>query len=155
MKLVFLDFDGVLNSTPFLVGPPRKPPLGISAIDGRAVRRLNTIVDLTGAKFVISSTWRIYEPVGRLIEWLEALGFEGEVIDRTPDFPGQERGVEILEWLKAYDKSPDGEDIEDFVILDDNADMYPLLDHLVQTDSEVGLTDADVRVAVEMLGVGA
>ena len=40
-----------------------------------------------------------------------------------------------------------------FVILDDGDDMLHLKPYLVRTNPEVGLTEADVDLAIEMLGL--
>ena len=151
MKLVFLDVDGVLNSTAYLLGPPRKPTLHEEGISRSMVEHLNLLLRATGAKVVISSTWRCYVPLPKLVEMLERRGFQGEVIGQTPDMPGMDRGVEIEAWLEAYDENPEGEDIEAFVIIDDNADMEPHMARLVQTDAAFGLTSAEVTEAFRVL----
>jgi len=58
MKVIFLDIDGVLNSknTP----NPRKLPY---IVDSRLLARFKRLLDRTGAKVVLSSTWR-YDPAG-------------------------------------------------------------------------------------------
>jgi hypothetical protein len=58
MKVIFLDIDGVLNckKTP----NPRKFPY---VVDRKLLRRLKRLLDRTGAKAVLSSTWR-YDPAG-------------------------------------------------------------------------------------------
>ncbi len=58
MKIIFLDIDGVLNHMYWL-----KKMKGVEGdkkfFDPDCVRRLNTITDKTGAKIVLSSSWRI------------------------------------------------------------------------------------------------
>jgi hypothetical protein len=58
MKVIFLDIDGVLNcdKTP----NPRKFPY---IVDKKLLVRLRKLLDRTGAKVVLSSTWRC-DPVG-------------------------------------------------------------------------------------------
>ncbi len=56
MKVIFLDVDGVLNSTPS--GPDFEPGL---------VVWLNRLVDLSGAGVVVSSSWRLEYPLDRLV----------------------------------------------------------------------------------------
>jgi hypothetical protein len=60
MKVLFLDIDGVLNcsKTP----NPRKLPY---VIDKKLLARLERLVERTGAKVVLSSSWRL-DPVGLL-----------------------------------------------------------------------------------------
>ena len=58
-------------------------------------------------------------------------------MDCTPELFGSCRGDEIRQWLtdNAYDYN-----IENFVILDDEADMAEFTDkNLVQTDTNIGL----------------
>jgi hypothetical protein len=58
MKVIFLDIDGVLNctSTP----NPRKFPY---IVDAKLLKRFKRLLQRTGAKVVLSSTWR-YDPAG-------------------------------------------------------------------------------------------
>jgi HAD domain in Swiss Army Knife RNA repair proteins len=58
MKVIFLDIDGVLNckKTP---NPRRLPYI----VDRRLLSRFKRLIDRTGAKVVLSSTWR-YDPAG-------------------------------------------------------------------------------------------
>ena len=60
MKVIFLDIDGVINcdQTP----NPRKFPY---IVDKRLLARLRKVMDATGAKVVLTSTWRC-DPVGLL-----------------------------------------------------------------------------------------
>ena len=58
MKVIFLDIDGVLNcrKTP----NPRKLPY---IVDPKLLKRFKRLVERTGAKVVLASTWR-YDPAG-------------------------------------------------------------------------------------------
>jgi Swiss Army Knife RNA repair-like protein len=60
MKVIFLDIDGVPNckKTP----NPRKFPY---VVDKKLLARLRKLLDKTGAKVVLSSTWRL-DPIGLL-----------------------------------------------------------------------------------------
>ena len=53
-------------------------------------------------------------------------------------------------WL---DKHPD---VDNFVILDDidfdDMERFGVLDHLIMTDCNIGITDEDVEKAIEKLG---
>ena len=72
MKALFLDFDGVLNSHEFLYVAARNRDYEERAgnehmeLDPVAVARLNRVIAATGAKVVVSSSWRH----GRTAEWL-------------------------------------------------------------------------------------
>jgi len=163
MKIVFLDIDGVLNSfeTPASLNVPHSAwcpevmnAFGIELdVHTDKVERVNKITEATGAKIVISSSWR----VGYLAEWsdviihLHNMGLKGFIIGRTPhdknDPEMNTRGREIEAWFAKY---PD-ETIENFVILDDNNKMDPLMDNLVKTDHKEGLQDEHVEKAIEIL----
>jgi hypothetical protein len=58
MKVIFLDIDGVLNCNK--TTNPRGLPF---VVDRRLLARFRRLLDRTGAKVVLSSTWR-YDPAG-------------------------------------------------------------------------------------------
>lgn len=92
MKVIFLDIVGVLNcrSTP----NPRKFPY---IIEKRLLARLKRLVERTGTKVVLSSSWRV-DPVGLL-----AAKYYGiPVYDVCPDMPASARCKEILKWLRGH-----------------------------------------------------
>ena len=153
MKVIFLDIDGVLNNYHTL-GMDRYVPKPL--IEGDAfhdhlspycMRALNDIINTTGAKVVVSSTWRYGETNKRLQALFEAYGFKGEVIGSTPSLGDKERGYEIQMWLNDNKKL----NIESFVIIDDDSDMVHLLKYLIITGRENGLTKKYTRQAVKIL----
>ena len=148
MKVVFLDFDGVLNSGEFAASPRNDNPGGLLGLDWKAIARLNRLILLTGAKVVVSSTWRLDDDVPGLRALLGEAGFDGEVIGMTPSLNGP-RGLEIQAWL---DSAPlFGVDVEQFVIVDDDSDMEHLGDRLVKTTFQDGLQDEHVEKAAALL----
>jgi hypothetical protein len=149
MKVVFLDFDGVLNNHGFLQQQPHR----LDRIDPTAVGRLNTIVARSGAKVVISSSWRIHHSLEDLRERLGEVGFEGEVIGQTPDISWGEygdpfigRAREIQTWIEEHP-----EPLESFVVLDDIY-MDDIAQFLVKTEFTTGLEEAHVDAALAILG---
>ncbi|HVK68068.1 MAG TPA: HAD domain-containing protein [Polyangium sp.] len=154
MKIVFLDFDGVLNHYLMLLQEDRDTRRRFSP---PAVDRLNTIVRRTGARVVVSSSWREWNTVHKLRALLAEEGFVGEVLDHTsilhprtmriPDpNPGQTRCMEIMQWLDAQPERP-----ERFVAIDDlHLDL--LAAHQVKTESDTGLLDEHVALSVDLLG---
>lgn len=159
MRVLFLDFDGVLNSDPYwhsigLYGrrvPKRKEEL---ALDPIAVARLNRILAATGAVVVISSSWRSGRSIDRLRYLLGARGFQGSVVDTLPDwskpelallYMAKERGDEICDWLERHPE------VTAFVALDDASDMGAVQGRLVQTTMAQGLADRDVALAIAIL----
>ncbi len=94
------------------------------------IERLDELCDQADAHVVLSSTWRRGEDALRQIRrLLAARGFSRprRIIGRTPVMPGHPRGEEIQAWLGRHPE------VTSFVILDDDADMGPLMDRLVQT----------------------
>ena len=163
MKVIFLDIDGVLNSEESM----RELGMGNFWSDNphpMHIRWLNKIIEETGAVVVISSTWRHGMSSTNMWRLLHLLGFRGTVIDNTPRLNSAFRGTEIKAWLNIHiDKfikygNSDSlashnckEQVESFVILDDDSDMLDLTSHLVLVDSLKGLTEEDANKAIEIL----
>lgn len=155
MKVVFLDFDGVLcNHESISAGykartAPEQDPYG--AHDD-CVAALNHIIEQTGAMIVVSSTWRrISKFRTAMAETLSKWSVKGTVLDITPVLNDEIRGKEIAQWLASYSRHP----IESFVILDDDSDMGDLRHRLVRTESARGLTMADAERAIALLNNGS
>jgi hypothetical protein len=140
VKVVFLDFDGVLN------GFERWPDwAGRRWLDLDAIARLNVITEATGAVIVVTSTWRL-SPSCDVVRLLGSAGVLAEVIDVTADLAGEDRGTEIYDWLNNTAEPVDG-----YVVLDDDADMGYVSDHLVRTTWAEGLQDEHVDQAIAVL----
>lgn len=150
MKIMFLDFDGVLNG--FLLrkvhmhdGPDLHPNL---------VELVNRIIRATNAKIVISSSWRNNEKFSfdKVVDALRYAGFIGDIIGRTPtltDFHSA-REDEIDMWLAWRQQNKEAEPIESFVILDD-IPMVRMKDSAIETSCEYGIVEADVERAIAIL----
>jgi hypothetical protein len=136
--VIFLDIDGVLA--------PIRLWDRYGDLDPACIRVLNEIVTRGGADVVVSSTWRYGKTVAELQETLEAQGFVGRVLDKTPvGAAGSDRGDEIAAWLAEHD-------VGGYVIIDDHVDMgAPLRTHLVLTQPAHGLQPADVPRALATL----
>jgi hypothetical protein len=156
VKVLFLDVDGVLNSSDFFHRVrntiTKDRHVATEHIDPEAVGRLSKIVDATGVKIVVSSVWRYSYRPAEIQKILGHHGFNGLVIGATPrSTKSKARGQEIDAWLSESGlarKDP----VERFVILDDDADMEPHMDRLVNTSWQSGLQDAQVKQAIKMLG---
>lgn len=152
MKVLFLDIDGVLNSEDWVERTKKSGEITVSLtrdLDRDAVSVLNSIITQSGAKVVISSSWRVFHDLWEMKSILQRHGFVGEVIDMTPrraPNPPYRRGNEIQAWL---DQHPE---VKSFVIIDDDADMEHLLDKLVRTDWMYGLREEHVAPALKVLG---
>lgn len=164
MKIVFTDIDGVLN------GGYNRDLGGRSGFDWclpKAVANLNTITEMTGAVIVISSSWRLEESVEQITATFRKWGVTGQVIGATPevsfedpDCPGvhlpDARIFEIRSWLRDS-----GFEIDGFVVLDDNditldvnntiRNIPEIESRFILTDTRKGLTENEVREALELL----
>lgn len=151
MKILFLDFDGVLNSKLFY---DRRPSKAVE-LDREAVEMLNELTRPGGpveAKVVVSSTWRIGKTREELQAILDEYGFKGEVIGKTKNYKSSEnphnvRGVEIKGWI-----SENRGIVSSYCILDDDSDMLMWqAQHFVQTDHWTGITPTNVYKARRIL----
>jgi hypothetical protein len=163
MKVLFLDFDGVINSMAWLKEekPPGPKVTGFrqqwqlaceTSFDPAAVGRVQNIINATGCCLVISSSWRKEYSLTTLDRMLRHRGlFDHYILGCTPSLkhttPGSQRGDEIIWWMMQAGVLPN----ERIAILDDDSDMGPLMGRLVQTDCQHGLTDADAERVIEML----
>lgn len=149
MKVIFIDVDGVCNNqrwlhdvyTSYGVDPQS------SVFEQRAMFLLRQLVDWTGAKLVLCSSWRVSEFAREIVA--DNFSLYGLNIY---SITGQEdgcRGNQIAAWLARHDN------VDSYVILDDDDDMGPCMDHLVQTDTLTGLLPGHIRDAYEILMQGA
>ena len=152
MKVIFLDVDGVLNSDEYI---DKIKKLNVNTIKSKVsvnkIGLLKQAVDATGARVVLTSSWR-YRRDGTLLKGL--LLKYGICADSTP-FMDNKRGLEIKKYLS------DNPDVEDFVILDDEVfDSFDeeLIKHLIKISDKngrgfgEGLLPKDVDRIIERLG---
>jgi hypothetical protein len=146
MKIVFLDIDGVLNSKAYWM-KIRGPGVDVDdKLDPEAIKRLNRIIAVSGARIVLSSTWRMgyVNDMPGLRQLFVDNGIAGDVIDITP-IDARTRGEQIQDWLNKQEKGS----IESFVIIDDDSDMGKRLSkRLIKTSFEFGLLDEHVLAAI-------
>ena len=135
MKVIFLDVDGVLNSGQTLVS-------GFDLYKDYLLN-LKELVNKTGAKIVLTSSWRNfikrgargrgYHPYGELLLFTFAL-HELSLYDKVSDveLSSSNRGQDILKWLEMHPQ------VTSFVILDDcvfDFEECGLLKYLVRTNA--------------------
>ena len=166
-KYLFLDFDGVLNTGKYAKQMKREgidPFDEFGAIfDPEAIANLEHIVELTGCKIVLSTTWR-NEGIMRMRELWKQRGLPGEIFSMTPillstsfqdamngemmGMPLREaKALEINAWL-YQNASKDYR----YVILDDEDYFFPKQqEHLVLTDEKEGLTDRKAQNVIWIL----
>lgn len=148
MKIIFLDVDGVLNSLRNVIAQGGFPfPKGSNVeqsplhreenLDALAVGMVRKLCDETGAKIVLSSTWR---------EHLDSVSEFGKrwalpIIDATPF--GAKQGA-ISRWLEEHRPL-----VDKYAILDDE-DMGDR-EHQVFTTLDDGMLLVNFKQAMEML----
>ncbi len=140
MKILFLDIDGVLNSRAY---DCRRNWNEKTNIDETRLPLVKEIIDKTGAKIVLISTWRrhwnsnenLCDEDGKCINSLFSK-YGLAIYDKTPDFGllcG--RKDEVKAWLAGH-----ADEIERFVILDDyRFGWEDLSDFCIFTDPRYGL----------------
>lgn len=161
MKVIFFDVDGVLNSNKIAdewhlktgkngwggFFPEEEKATNENVKWGQDnVNNLKLITETSGAKLVVSSTWRKHFSTKKFKEMFAVYGWiDAPVIDRTPG-GYRIRGMEINTWLN------DNKEVEDYVIIDDYDDfMVAQRPFFVHTDPEVGLSEEDVKKAIKIL----
>jgi len=130
MKIIFLDIDGVLN-----VIPEDHDQFG-GTFHKNFVENLRAIVEKTGAKIVITSTWR-HGGRQTMKDMWQYRDLPGEMFDITP-YLGHDvqRGEEIKHWLAIHP------DVDGYVIIDDDRDMLlDQLHHFVWTFNNIDHSD--------------
>ena len=145
-KVIFLDVDGVLNSDK----TKARTPNGYIGISSEKVDLLKEIVKSSNASIILSSSWRLMDPIDLDYKYLiHQLGYKGLHIQSRTELLKNHRGREIKKFLDEH------KDIEAFVILDDEFiqefEECNLSKHLVHTDFTNGLTKGGVEKAIKIL----
>lgn len=153
-KIIFLDFDGVLNS----VGTKDRithPIFGhrIRGLDDFRVKLVSDLAVESGASIVISSTWREHFELPYLNAILYKRGMRGNIIDQTPkayqeigwgfDKMRLERGDEIAAWLRKNEKP------ESILVLDDLPTQFKR--YQIQTNDGTGFFAGHMKKARRIL----
>jgi len=142
-RVLFLDIDGVLNRTGF--SPPATVGMR-SWIEPELAVRLAGLLEATGAKIVLSTSWRIDSGLESLRAELAASGIDGSwLLGATPDLDGDERWLEIHAWMEEHGFAP-----ESVVIVEDFYEMGPLAARTVMTDAGRGLDEAAASAIVSL-----
>lgn len=153
MKVIFLDFDGVITSVKSKWN-----------LDPEKMDLIKYICDSTGAKIVISSSWRKYDLESTIKHITTESLFTGHgvfsipelVVGITPRFDyfydsedkyiHIPKGVEIEHYLNRYS------DIDTYVILDDDSDiLLNQADFFIQTNPYTGITKEEAERAIKIL----
>lgn len=166
-KIIFLDFDGVLNTEHYqgllrFQGKPCRDAYG-ALFAPSSVRGLQHIIDATSADIVVSSSWKSLG-LPFIKEMWEARALPGNVIDITPnnasdkwlltaDFKetnptyGHCKGVEIASWL-----ADNADDNASYVIFDDeDVALNSQQPHFLLINPYEGITTETAETAVRIL----
>lgn len=147
-QVLFLDFDGVLNSDEYNLLNENIDDWNYSydvVLDEKAIKLLNIICKfLPDMKIVISSSWRTHYDMNIMLQKLFDVGFRylDVVIGYTP-VTHQTRGADIYEYCL-------NNIVETFCILDDSADIFShQKDSFIQTNPAIGLTIIEVFKVIQ------
>lgn len=146
--VIFLDFDGVLNSTSSMLA--LKHPAGdMQPLSNPiAVGLMSRLCVEADAKVVVSSAWRIGSSVESLQSVLRRWGgweIATRVISTTP-VGGNQRGEQIERWLAEHPGN------DNYVIVDDDDDMLDTQqDRFVQVRHRDGFTVPDYLKALRVI----
>jgi len=170
MRILFLDFDGVLNDVNYLMdyderydflshnGPLDRFEL-CTQLDTIKVGRLNEIVDETGCYIVLSTAWREYgiESCKNML-MMRGFRYPHRIIDVTPSGFDRHRIGEIILWRVLNDVE---NDLTSYVMLDDDMTDKAVIrlgeNHTVQTYmsvkgfKEAGLTEEKKEEVINKL----
>ena len=139
-KILFLDFDGVLNSV-----ERARNNIPFSEFIPECVSFIQYLA-CQGVQVVVSSSWRRGKTRAQLGEIL-GVAIRGV----TPAFAetGVTRGMEIKCWLDSNDELS-----SNYCIIDDYDDMLPeQKGRFVNTDCETGMKNIDMAKVCEILNV--
>jgi hypothetical protein len=160
--LIFLDIDGVLNSTDWCNKRPLQgllPPTSAAQamleerLDPASIGFLNELVLDTAARIVISSSWRLRMVLPELRILLEHYGLARSALTgSTPQLIAEPdslrrviRGDEVAKWRHDHRELGTA-----YLCLDDDADYHPD-QPLVRTNPDLGLQPPDVAACFELL----
>jgi hypothetical protein len=108
-------------------------------VDKKLLARLKKLLERTGAKVVLSSSWRC-DPVGLFAAKHWGVPF----VDTCPDKPRSPRRNEMLAWLRDHPR------VTRYAVIDDEDDELDDLP-LFQPSAKTGLTMEIVRAATKYL----
>jgi len=166
-KIIFLDIDGVLNPIHYMNCMYKLWKASDNEIKSHdefgqlflshSCEALKKIIDETGAKLVISSTWRMAGIIEMVNMWKHR-NLAGEIVGITPTeidvvdsnkakfYDEVCRGHEIDLWIKRMDFKGN------YIIIDDTPDMLKEQEQFfIKTNSFIGLTFKDADKAIKLL----
>jgi len=148
-KVIFLDFDGVLNTEYcqnllYHEGKALQDEYG-SYFDPETVEQPKRIIDATQADIVVESSWK-YIGIEAMQEMWEDREMPGRVIDITPTV-GYNKGMEIESWLSDHAAV-----VTKYVIIDDEyVILESQLPYFILTNPYDGITEEMADRAISIL----
>lgn len=142
MKVIFLDFDGVINNWDHF-----------ELVDYKNVKYLLEIIKETDAKVVVSSSKKYLFQINDKIDYRNTYYYEYiklleeygvNIYDVTP-YVEEKRELEILSYLN------NNSNIEEYLILDDDDVYESLMEHTVFLDWYNGILEEHVNPSIEIL----
>jgi len=166
MKVLFLDFDGVLNSKQHLLAVKNIKPRGEPETEAAEhfVMKTGTnannmwvlgyiLKQIPDLKIVISSAWRLHYDTHQFKRLFKFHGLDGQrIIDKTPTKFSSNRCHEVASWLSDYIE--ENKENVDWITLDDH-EIFELdgperkFGFEYTTDSWVGLTMRDAFIVIK------
>lgn len=166
-KVIFLDFDGVLNTENYQArlrreGKPQWDDFG-QLFDPEAVENLKMVLDtIPDALVVINSSWKL-EGFDRMKELWKARCLPGRIHSCTPDYVPDLMNIDLENYENITLLAGKGNEVKQwielnapcgckYVIFDDMPVFLPEQEeHLVCTDPRYGITVEEAAAAIKML----
>lgn len=148
MNIVFLDYDGVVNTPQWQHIDGKwicrySFPSDNKVNDTQALQWVSEFCEKYDYSIVVSSTWRYND---NYKECLRNAGLRNciKVLGKTPISLGHGRGDEIGQWLSEHP------DIQNYLIFDDDSDMGEHIGHLVKCTSSAGFREEEFKEAEKL-----
>lgn len=158
MRVIFLDIDGVLNTSTDIYERRRikfrgKRRIPTNKKPKRVFAKLVEWMLENDIYFVMSTSWRGNSQIEDWNEILKNYGVKKDlVISLTPFHSEAIRGLEILQWLDSWNnvgvKEYGKEKVNDYIVVDDDInDIKPYINKkkIIRTDVKNGLTEKDLE----------
>ena len=146
LNIIFLDIDGVLIK----FASPKKVDHSefeeLKYWDKEALQLVNKLIKSSGAKVVITSSYRNHKTKKQIVDMMQLAGFNYNIYDVIPSIKYLGRGGNINKWLKEHN-------VSNFVIIDDqyhNIEEY-FPKNFVKVETNEGLTLAHTLKALKIL----
>ena len=151
MKVIFLDIEGVGKCM-----YTKQRLRGIIFVDPRKIQLVKDIVDATGARIVLTSTWRFgWHDIDNHVNSPNAADFISlreefnkiglDFFDKTERSDDEYRGKEISIWLENHPE------VTNYAVIDDDTDIKPHGLKFIQTSWKKGICQKHVMKAIKIL----